>query len=317
MTLRKRIVPFLALAALLLAPATAPALEIGDPAPVLAIDTWTKGEAVTLKDLGKKDKVTVVEFWATWCPPCRTSIPHLTELQKKYKDKAVFIGVSAEDADTVKPFVDKMGEKMQYHVAVDKDRKTTTAYMEPFGVSGIPHAFLVDKKGRLVYHNHPMEPAFEEALAAAVKGEFDLDAAQKRLNKEQAINEAINAYGALIMEEGGDEAKAHEFAGELYGLLEDNAEVLASMAYALAEGEDIVIRDLDFAQKAAERAVELTKRKDANALDSYATVLHARGQHEKAVEAANEALEITEDPKFTTHLEKQRARFQEAADADS
>ncbi|MFP4501861.1 MAG: redoxin family protein [Candidatus Hydrogenedentota bacterium] len=315
MTLRKRIVPVLALAALLLAPAAAPALEIGDPAPALAIDTWTKGEAVKLKELAEKDKVTVVEFWATWCPPCRTSIPHLTELQKKYKDKAVFIGVSAEDADTVKPFVEKMGEKMTYHVAVDKDDKTTKAYMEPFNVSGIPHAFLVDKEGRLVYHNHPMEPAFEEALAAAVEGEFDLDAAQKRMNEEQTINEAINAYGALIMEEGGDETKAQELAGELYGLLEDNAEVLASLAYALAEGEDIVIRDLDFAQKAAERAVELTERKDANALDSYATVLHARGQHEKAVEAANEALEATEDPEFTKHLEKQRARFQEGAGA--
>ena len=57
-------------------------LSVGDPAPKLAVKEFVKGEP--LKDL-EKGKTYVVEFWATWCGPCRTSIPHLTELQKKHK----------------------------------------------------------------------------------------------------------------------------------------------------------------------------------------------------------------------------------------
>jgi thiol-disulfide isomerase/thioredoxin len=72
--------------------ASAQTLSVGDDAPALEISKWAKGEKV---DRLEKDRTYVVEFWATWCGPCRTSIPHLTQLQKNYKDKGVqFIGVS-------------------------------------------------------------------------------------------------------------------------------------------------------------------------------------------------------------------------------
>ena len=73
------------------------ALEVGQKAPSLAKITWMKGAAV---ETGTA--VTVVEFWATWCGPCKTSIPHLTELQKKYADKVHIVGISNEDAATVR-----------------------------------------------------------------------------------------------------------------------------------------------------------------------------------------------------------------------
>ena len=57
-------------------------------------------------------------MWATWCPPCLKSIPHLTELQKKYKDTCIFVGVSDEPEGTVKNFVNKMGNQMDYCVAI-------------------------------------------------------------------------------------------------------------------------------------------------------------------------------------------------------
>ena len=111
------------------------ALEVGQKAPSLAKVTWMKGAAV---ETGSS--VTVVEFWATWCGPCRTSIPHLTELQKKYQDKVRIVGISNEDADTVKPFIAEMGAKMDYHVGI-ADVATYSSYME--GIDGIPHAFVV------------------------------------------------------------------------------------------------------------------------------------------------------------------------------
>ena len=162
----KKLVSLIVLAAL-----SAPnllAAELGDAAKPLDIQEWVKGKPVNLAD-GKDKTIYVVEFWATWCPPCRASIPHLTELQQKFKDRGVqFVGVSNESLETVKPFVSQMGDKMNYTVAIDDNDKTSADYMGAFGVDGIPHAFVVDKSGAISWHGHPMaelEQAIEKALA--------------------------------------------------------------------------------------------------------------------------------------------------------
>jgi thiol-disulfide isomerase/thioredoxin len=125
----------------------APAAELGDAAEPLQIAAWVKGKPVDLA-AGKGKQVFVIEFWATWCGPCRESIPHLTELQKQFKDKGVvFIGITDEKTEVAKKFVEKMGAKMDYTVAVDAG-KTSKGYMEAYGVNGIPNAFVVDKAGK-------------------------------------------------------------------------------------------------------------------------------------------------------------------------
>ena len=127
------------------------AADLGMDAPALKIKDWVQGQPVDLL-AGKGKQITVVEFWATWCGPCRASIPHLSDLQARFKNKNVaIVGISDEPLAKVKPFVDKMGDKMQYVVATDDARKTSTAYMEAFGERGIPHAFVVDKQGRIAF----------------------------------------------------------------------------------------------------------------------------------------------------------------------
>ena len=129
---------------------------MGDPAAPLDIAEWVRGDAVDLADV-QGNKVVVVEFWATWCGPCLTSIPHLTELQHKFADRGVVvIGISAEDPGTVRPFLDRMGAKMDYTVAVDNNRQTSKGYMTAYGQNGIPHAFVIDLEGRIAWHGHPM-----------------------------------------------------------------------------------------------------------------------------------------------------------------
>ena len=134
----------------------------GDSVGQLEVAHWVKGKSV---DISKG--VNVVEFWATWCPPCRTSIPHLTETQVKYKDRGVnIIGITNEPLETVEPFVNRMGEKMEYSVAIDKGRSTSNKFMGRYDVGGIPHAFVV-KDSKVVWHGHPMkglEDAIEKAL---------------------------------------------------------------------------------------------------------------------------------------------------------
>jgi len=144
--------------------------KVGDPAAPLSIQEWVKGSQVNVTD-GKA--VYVVEFWATWCGPCRVSIPHLTALQKKMKDKGVVVvGISDETPATVKPFVNQMADKMDYTVACDKSAQTAAAYLGAYGVNTIPTAFIVGKDGRVLWLGHPMaglEKALDEILAGKQK----------------------------------------------------------------------------------------------------------------------------------------------------
>ncbi|MEN6626626.1 MAG: TlpA disulfide reductase family protein [Candidatus Sumerlaeia bacterium] len=126
-------------------PETAPSASTNPTpnSPPLQVAEWIKGDPVNIADgLGKN--VYLIEFWATWCPPCRRSIPHLTELQKQYKDKGlVVVGISTEDANAIRPFVDRMGDQMDYRVAIDKNFETSKAYMQANNINTIPHAFLI------------------------------------------------------------------------------------------------------------------------------------------------------------------------------
>ena len=87
-----------------------------------------------------------MEFWATWCGPCRVSIPHLTEMAHKYT-QVTFIGMDVwergADIDTaVSKFVEKMGDKMDYHVAMDtEDTFMANNWMKAADQNGIPPRF--------------------------------------------------------------------------------------------------------------------------------------------------------------------------------
>jgi len=117
---------------------------VGQTPPEIKLDEWISAQP----DIAGKP--ILLEFWATWCPPCRKSIPHLNEIYGKYKDKGlVIIGVSDEDPATVKEF--QKGTPMNYANGVSKD------LVQKYGVNGIPHAFLIGKDGKLLWHGHPMQ----------------------------------------------------------------------------------------------------------------------------------------------------------------
>jgi thiol-disulfide isomerase/thioredoxin len=137
-------------------------LKGGDPAPPLKVSKWLQGEEVRGFEPGK---VYVVEFWATWCGPCIAFMPHLAELQARYRDKGVtVIGFTSRDMlgkpdhteAVVTEFVQKRGPKLKYTFGYADDGTAADAWLKAAGREGIPCSFVVDKAGRIAYIGHPL-----------------------------------------------------------------------------------------------------------------------------------------------------------------
>ena len=143
-------------------------LGVGSQLPPFGGLTYVKGAPVDGIGAAGRGRVLVVEFWATWCPPCRRSVPHLSKLQGKYKaKKAVFLGITREARDVVDEFVAAMGANMNYNVAIDSAGEAERKVSGPLGVEGIPHAVVVNNDNEIVYSGHPMDAGFERALREA------------------------------------------------------------------------------------------------------------------------------------------------------
>jgi len=121
-----------------------------------------QGKTWHLRDL--RGKVVLVNFWATWCPPCRKEMPDLDALYNKFKDQGfVVLAISDEEAAKVTPFI--TGHKITYPVMLDPGRKVN----DDFVVEGIPKSFVYDRSGKMVAQSIDMRTRgqFVEMLAQA------------------------------------------------------------------------------------------------------------------------------------------------------
>ena len=131
----------LVVAAVLLSPVGAHAiLQKGDPAPPIKVTT-TSGQPVTLANY--RGYVLVMDFFATWCVPCRDSIPHLKEISRKFGKQGVHIlGMSVDEGGdkVVREFI--VSKRLNYPVALtDEDLQTE------YGLRSVPTIFIISKKG--------------------------------------------------------------------------------------------------------------------------------------------------------------------------
>jgi thiol-disulfide isomerase/thioredoxin len=316
-------------------------MTIGDKAPPIDIAHWIKGVKVErgkpfkpITEFGD-GKVYVLEFWATWCGPCRAGMPHLSEMQAKYKDYGVkIIGVSDEPLPVVTEFLFQTdrndgklnNDRTQYILTTDPDESVKKDYFIAAGQRGIPCAFIIGQDGHVEWIGHPM--TMDEPLHQVVHGEWDRAEFKTKWEQEQAVSRYMTKMRAKIaaayqnkewdkavsiLDEGLEKFPTNtQLLYQKFGLLLtfanrpkeayrtgekllksewDNAQMLNGIAWMIVDDENVPMRDLDFAIKAATRANELTNSEDPAILDTLARVYYEKGELEKAVKWQKKAVD--------------------------
>ena len=99
------------------------------------------GETINFNEA--KGKVVIINFWATWCPPCIAEMPSLNQLYQTYKDEVVILFVSNESEDTIQKFKSKYGYQFPVYRAM-------TQFPSEFDINSIPRTFVINKSGKIV-----------------------------------------------------------------------------------------------------------------------------------------------------------------------
>jgi cytochrome c biogenesis protein CcmG/thiol:disulfide interchange protein DsbE len=143
--------------------------EIGQPAPDFTLQLYGGGE-LTLSDL--RGKVVLINFWASWCDPCRDEAPALERMWREYKDRGVvFIGVDYVDVESSAR--DYMAEfDITYPNGLDKGQRISRAYH----IRGVPETFFIDKNGNIapiMINGKPQDRKISPITEAELKSQLD------------------------------------------------------------------------------------------------------------------------------------------------
>lgn len=288
---------------------------LGKPPPEINAKSWFNnlGAEPRLADL--KGQVVLIEFWATWCPPCRAAWPHLNELYSTYaKDGLVAIGLSDEVDDKVDPFI----TEFKIQCLVGGGSTSNGAY----GVDGIPHTFIVGPDGNLAWHGHPSELK-EDLLKTLLKGarkpvggplgvrmNFDVDA---RVSKAQALAaegklaDSLKELGAIDADPKSSDQQKND-AKAVREAIDHQGDALCAAAEKAVASQDV--------EKAVTLLELVSKELGSSAGGAKAKArleqIHADKRLMAELESARAFLKLQEQVK-TLATAKQRGRYEEFA----
>jgi thiol-disulfide isomerase/thioredoxin len=145
---------------------------------------WLKGQPLVNFE---KDKIYIIELWATWCMPCLESMPHLNALYQKFRDKNIIIigqDVMEDDKGKVAKFVQQQGDAYSFPVAFGggNDSDFYKKWIKPAGVFEIPQTFII-QNNTLVWQTSPQN-LNEQVLELLIEGKFTIDAAEQLSKKK-------------------------------------------------------------------------------------------------------------------------------------
>ena len=265
----------------------APGLVVGDAAPPLQIGEWMRPSPVNLLDFsGTSPKpYFLIEFWATWCQPCRRIMPDINDLQRRYAEAGfVVIAVSTERPEVVRRFVEASGPGMNYAVAVDTaNRDTYNAYMRAVNAEGIPYGFLVDRDGVLVWHGVPSRQQIEPLIQRMAGTEFTLRSEQLAQRAERLIPRYFAAFRR------GDADEAATLGERIIEWGRAWPDMLREFAQRILTESDIEKRDAETALRAATVAAEAAPD-DFRALETLALAQFKAGRPAEAAETQRQAI---------------------------
>ncbi|OWK43001.1 TlpA disulfide reductase family protein [Fimbriiglobus ruber] len=319
-------------------------LGIGDAAPPLKVDHWLNGAGPSEFE---RDKVYVLDFWATWCGPCIHMMPHLAELQREYKDQGLVVApvTTTDDRNpmaAVSGFVRQQGPKLGLAFAVCNTEDTYRAYMRAAGQNSLPTSFVIDKAGKVAYIGHPMnlDSVLPKVLAGTWRGREDADALMKETEELEVIlstadEKPADALKALTGFETAhpDRAKQSSYQWNKLILLVqakkfDDAKALTEtlipkmiekkQAGALNDvrllwSDDKLNpgrKNIDLAVRAAEASRTIAGEKDPSAMFAVADASFKAGNKAKAVELTEQAIELAKEDDLKKFLKEQLFKFQ-------
>ncbi len=315
-------------------------LEVGKEAPSLHIEEWVNGEALSIEP----GKVYIVEFWATWCAPCRAAIPHLSSLQDRYHaDGLRIVGISSEEKETVENFYNRNRDLFSYTVAVDQRNQSQRAWMQAARVEGIPASFIIDRKGRIQFIGNPHSPQFDNIVRAVLDDRFDAKLMVESMDVVRAIENArrvrnwrmsMSLMDQLIevdphkqafltldkfhmkLVDMDDKENAYEYARSLQQEYADDATLLLylSQMITLDPSIDDDKRDLDLALELAQRADQIAPpRLEVSAMSHLARVHFKRGDTRQAISLQRRAW-MTARPEYKAPLQRTLQRYRDYND---
>lgn len=319
-------------------------LKPGDTPPSMKIEKWFNGTPVNRFEEGK---VYVVEFFASWCQPCRKSIPHLNKLQGEFKDQLVVIGLAASESEPNSTRLERLltakKDILTYRVAYTSDEKTFKDWNWGARNTGLPWAFIIDKKGKLAWFGQPFQSRFEPVLRAVLNGSYmpasEVQVADENFERRKElwpVQEAFwNAVGSEDWQKSvslgerllssGDQmfyyeaAQVFQIKYEELGMKEEALSLLETLRADLLQGipeglsymARVIGRDteasgqaLDLAFALARETNDLTLYENPGLLFLLGTLHERQGDPQEARQLYEKARQLNDDKELAEELDK-------------